>query len=185
MNNMIPGQGLGILFVRITDQRSDATPGWQHIGPSHLHVRIQIVLYLIDYKVDVFLAWRRVVGDGARRVGSARQSVFLPGQKKDDAAVRRVRVQQAHILRAVVIGQDNVNARARLTNLFRGRVVHLTYRVGVGSGGVHHALGLDLKRLACVAVNAFGACHCLVACLVGRVDQFGDCHMIGNVGTLN
>ena len=179
---MVACERLSIGLVRVADERSDARPGAQDVASSHLNVRIQVVLDLVDDEVDVLLGRRRRVGHFARTVRCAGHCVVLPRQEEDHTTVAGVRVEKTHILRTVVVGQHNVDARARLADLLGLGVVHLTDRVRVGSGRVDDALGFDVELFAAVSIEAFGADDRLLAGLVHFVNELGDIDVVGHVG---
>ena len=139
MNDVISSERLGVGLVGIADERSNARPGAQYIAASHLNVRVQVVLDLFEYECDVVFVRRRSIGELARRVGRAGHGVLLPRQEEDHSAVARVRVEKAHVLRRVVVGQHDVHARARLADLASDRVVHLADLVCVRSRCVYNA----------------------------------------------
>ena len=76
-----------------------------------------------------------------------------PRQKKQEAAVGGVVVEQALVSRAVVAGKDNMGARGPGDGVFRLLVAELPQRVRVGPAAEDNGLGADVEALARHAIE--------------------------------
>lgn len=146
MDNVIPSQRLRVTLIGIHDQRTNATPGGQHISATDLDVLVQIVLDLRDDELDLVLGRSGRVRDVAQGVRGAGDGLTLPRQEENDTSVRSRGVQETHLFGTVVPGQDNVNTRTGRTDRLHRRIVHLADRVCERTRRIDHALGVDGPR---------------------------------------
>ncbi|GKT57296.1 hypothetical protein ColTof3_04635 [Colletotrichum tofieldiae] len=122
-------EGLGVLGLGVLDERAEAGPGGEDVAPPDLDVRREVVADLVEDPLDRPLVGQRVRRDGRGLVRGAGDGVALPRQEEDDAPVGRGGVDEAHLGRAVVAGQDHVDARGRGDDGLAAGVVHPADRV--------------------------------------------------------
>lgn len=149
---MVSHESLGALGLGVLDEGSDSGPGSQDITTADVDLGTKIVANLAEDPLDRLLVRQRCRSDGRGRVGGASNGVALPGEEEDDAAVRGRGVDQAHLGRAEVTWQDNVDARRGSDDFLALLIVHLSDRVREGTGAVDDALGLDGDVLGRVAI---------------------------------
>lgn len=184
VDDVVAGQGLGVVLVGIGDQRADAAPCGEHIATAHLHIRIQIVLDLVEDKLDLVLGGRWIVGDFAGQVGGAGNRLPLPGQEEDDAAVGSGGIQQTHLIGAIVARQYDMNSGTGAADALHRGVVHLADGVREGTGGINNALGLHGELLAGDMVLDLGSAQHLFASAVVLLQQLLHLHVIAHSGTV-
>lgn len=109
VHDVVTRQRLCVALVGVTDQRPNATPRGQNVSTTHLHILVQIVLDLGQDELDLILGRDGSVCDVARGIRGAGNRLALPWQEEDDATIRCGRIQQTHLVRAVVPGQDDVH----------------------------------------------------------------------------
>ena len=101
VDDVVTRQRLGIGFVGIGHQGSDTAPGRQDVASPNLNVRVQVVLHLLQDEHDLVFGGLGIVRHLARQICRTGDSVLLPGQEEDDAAVARGWIEKTHLIGTV------------------------------------------------------------------------------------
>ena len=147
VDHVVSDQTLGVFRVGVLDQRSQTTPGGQDISTTNLDVGGEVVSDLVENPLDLLLGRNGVLLDRGGRIGCSGNNVSLPWQEEDDTSVRRGRVEKTKTLRAVVVGQGDVNSGRRGNNLLSGRLVELSDTITERSSSVDDTLDVSTAIL--------------------------------------
>jgi hypothetical protein len=112
-SEMVADKALRCALVGVANERTDTRPSGKDITTADLDFRLEVALDLAEDPVDLVFRRNRVVLDLARGIGGASNGVSLPRQEEDHAAIGGVGVDETHVARSVVAGEDNVNAGRR------------------------------------------------------------------------
>ena len=126
VDHVVPDQRLGILSIRISNERSDSRPGGEDVSSSDFDLGSEVVSNLVENPLDLGLLGDGILLDGSGSVGgtckrrkecrsmSARRAreqgetrrrerkprtsdnVSLPGKEEDDSTVGGSRIEQTH-----------------------------------------------------------------------------------------
>lgn len=142
-DEMVTDETFGLGLFGVADKRTDTRPGGKNITAANIDFRLEVVLHLVENPLDFFFASNGVLGDLTGSIGSTSDSVALPWEEEDDTTIRSVRINQAHVCRREITGENNVYTRRGSDNFFDLLVVHLADSVGEGTSCVDDTLGSD------------------------------------------
>mmetsp|Transcript_6168 Transcript_6168/g.15265 ORF Transcript_6168/g.15265 Transcript_6168/m.15265 type:complete len:322 (-) Transcript_6168:360-1325(-) len=138
-------------------KRANARPCSQHILVRYLLVKVPV--RLLQYEVYLLYTGFRQHRALRFRVGCTADGGSLPGEKEEHTPVRCLGHDQAHVLWAKVVGQDDVHASSRDDDGLYIGVVHFSDIVNKGPCCIHYCSSVDGPGRAIDCVFHFHARH--------------------------
>mmetsp|Transcript_99 Transcript_99/g.263 ORF Transcript_99/g.263 Transcript_99/m.263 type:complete len:476 (-) Transcript_99:556-1983(-) len=110
-DDMLARNGLGVVTVDVLDQGPDARPGRADVVAGDAPV--EVAAALPEHKVNLVRAGLGEHRDRGSRVGGAAERAAFPREEEEHAAIGSVWHNEAHLRRAKVVGEDNVDPARR------------------------------------------------------------------------